>query len=83
MPGEIKVFTVPNCGRCRAVKALLASRGLGFTEISVEKNFSALREMIRRSGSREVPVTLVDDQFAVGFDRAVLERLLTGCRPGG
>jgi len=81
MPGEIKVFTVPNCGRCRAVKEFLQARGLDFIEVNVEKNFSALREMVRRSGSREVPVTFVGDEFVIGFDRAGLERLLNGFGP--
>ena len=37
--------------------------------------------MVRRSGQRGVPVTVVDDQVVVGFDQRRLEQLLAHRRP--
>ena len=73
---NIKIFTVPSCGRCQAVKAHLEALGLEYTEICVADNFAGLREMIRRSGSREVPVTVIDDHVVVGCDTVALNKAL-------
>jgi glutaredoxin len=75
-PEDIKVYTVSNCGRCQAVKDFLRAAGEPFTEVVVEGNFSALREMVRLSGSRTVPVTVRDDKIVVGNDPDALRRLI-------
>jgi glutaredoxin len=62
---EIRMFTVPDCGRCQAVKEFLKRRGLDYEEINVAGNFTGLREMIRLSGSRTVPVTAVGPEWCL------------------
>ncbi len=73
----IKVYTVPACGRCQVVKDHLDRAGLEFQEIDVAGNFAGLREMIRISGSRQVPVTVTGTDFVVGPDLAALTRLIS------
>ena len=75
-PEEIKVYTVVNCGRCQAVKDFFKSAGEPFVEVEVEGNFGALREMVRQSGSRTVPVTVRGDVVVIGYDPEALRRLV-------
>lgn len=73
---DIKIFTVSDCGRCLAIKQRLDALGLPYTEINVSGNMPGLREMIRRSGSRQVPVTLVGEDVVIGPDLARLDAAL-------
>lgn len=49
-----------------------------FTEYDVSRDERAAEEMIRVSGQMGVPVTVVDGQVVVGFDRGRLQALLAG-----
>ncbi len=42
---------------------------------------SAASEMVQRSGQMGVPVTIIDNQVIIGFDRAGLERALASQKP--
>ena len=75
---EIRVFTVPDCGRCRVVMDHLEAKGFEYTRVYVNDNFSALREMVKKTGSRTVPVTFVDENFVVGMDLDALDGILEG-----
>jgi glutaredoxin 3 len=72
----IRIFTTPQCARCRAAKEFFADRKLDFEEVNVEGDFGALRKMIRLSGAKSVPVIQMGEQVIVGFERARLEELL-------
>ena len=74
--GEIKVYTVANCGRCQAVKDFLRASGAPFSEVAVEGNFAALREMVRLSRSKTVPVTIRGDMVVIGYHPDELKRLI-------
>jgi len=36
----------------------------------------ALKEVVRRTGARAVPIVIIGDEVVVGFDRGKLQRLL-------
>jgi glutaredoxin 3 len=81
---KVVVYSSPTCGYCRQLKQFLVQRGVEFTEWDVSVDASAAAEMIKKTGQRGVPVTIIDDQVIVGFDRARLEHLLAakgGTRP--
>jgi glutaredoxin 3 len=67
------------------VKEFLSQRGIPWTEKYVDEDRNAAIEMIRRSGQRGVPVTVIGDEVVVGFDRPKLERILasTASTPNG
>jgi len=75
---NVKVYTTPTCGYCHQVKDFLNRRGIKFTEIDVSLDQAAAREMVQQTGQMGVPVSVVDGQTVVGFDRARLEQLLAG-----
>jgi len=60
------------CGR---VKEFLSQSNIEYTERNIVADEKALAEL-EKLGYMTTPVTLVDDQVVVGFDRAKLENLL-------
>ena len=58
------------------MKEFLSRRGIPFTEKNVAADPLAVQEMVRLSGQRGVPVTAINDQVVVGFDRRRLAMLL-------
>ena len=60
------------CGR---VKEFLSQSNIEYTERNIVADEKALAEL-EKLGYMTTPVTLVDDQVLVGFDRAKLENLL-------
>jgi S1-C subfamily serine protease len=49
-----------------------------FTEYDVSRDQQAAEEMVKESGQMGVPVTIIDGQVVVGFDRGRLQELLAG-----
>ncbi len=67
---------------CDRVKEFLSQKQVEFTERNIAADPAALAEL-EKLGYMSTPVTLVDGEVVVGFDRARLERLLgteTGLR---
>jgi len=49
-----------------------------FTEYDVSRDQQAAEEMVKESGQMGVPVTIIDGQVVVGFDRGRFQELLAG-----
>jgi glutaredoxin 3 len=79
------VYTTPTCPYCTMVKQFLSQRGIGFEERDASRNPSYAQELMRNTGQMGVPVTIIDGEIVVGFDRERLEQLTaqtqTGRRP--
>ncbi len=60
---------------CNRTKEFLSQKGIVFEERDVSKDESALQELQKR-GLMTTPVTLIDGDAVVGFDRAKLAKLL-------
>ncbi len=60
---------------CNRTKEFLSQRGIEFEERDVSKDEAALEELQKR-GLMTTPVTLIDGDAVVGFDRAKLAKLL-------
>ncbi|MCX6012369.1 MAG: PDZ domain-containing protein [Chloroflexi bacterium] len=63
------------------MKEFLSRKGVKYTEKDVNKDEAAAEEMIAKSNQMGVPVIIIDGQVIVGFNRPVLENLLS--KPGG
>jgi len=59
------------------VKEFLSQKGLGFEERDVSRNTTYAQELVKSTGQMGVPVTIINGQTVVGFDRGRLEQLLT------
>jgi len=64
------------------VKEFLSQRGIDSQEGDVSQDRSAAQELVSNTGQMGVPVTIIDGQAVVGFDRARLEQLLTQSQAG-
>ena len=58
------------------VKEFLSQRGISFKEYDVSLNPSYAQELVRITGQMGVPVTIIDGQTVIGFDRVRLEQLV-------
>ena len=58
------------------VKEFLSQKGVSYKEIDVSFDQNAARELVNKTGQMGVPVTVIDGQTVVGFDRAQLEQVL-------
>ena len=59
------------------MKEFLSQKGVQFTEVDVSRDAAAAQELARRTGRLAVPVTDIDGNLVVGFDRAQLEHYLS------
>jgi glutaredoxin 3 len=83
---EITIYTKGWCPYCQAAKALLKRKGASFTELDVERDPDARKEMLARSGGRmTVPQIFIGDTHVGGSDdihaldaKGGLEPLLQG-----
>ncbi len=73
---NVTVYTTPTCPYCHMVKEYLSQRGISFLEKDVSVDQAAAMNMVRRTGQQGVPVTEIDGQFVIGFDRPRLEQQL-------
>ena len=66
--GKISVYTTEPCGFCRALKSLLRSRGLEYTEVNLAKDAEGRAELVQRTGMMTFPQVLVDEKLVGGFE---------------
>jgi glutaredoxin 3 len=74
---EVKVYSTPTCGYCHMAKKYLAEKGVNFKEYDVSVDVEAAREMVNLTGQMGVPVITVDNEVIVGFNRPMLDELLS------
>jgi hypothetical protein len=72
----VKLYSSPDCGTaCDSARALLNTRGVPFTEISVSTD-DALAELERVSAGSLVPVLLVGRDVRKGFEEGAYHQSL-------
>ncbi len=74
---EIVVYSSPSCSYCHALKQFLAERRINYRDRDVTTDRTAAQELMSRTGQMGVPVTIIDGQTIVGFDRPRLEQALS------
>ncbi|MDH4239563.1 MAG: PDZ domain-containing protein [Phycisphaerae bacterium] len=80
---DVIVYTSPTCPYCTMVKDFLSQRGISFEERDVSRDSSYAQELVRSTGQMGVPVTIINGQVVVGFDRGRLEQLTTQTQTRG
>jgi glutaredoxin 3 len=69
---KITLYTTEPCGFCRQAKALLAARGLEYTEVNLAKDPDGRADLARRTGQMTFPQIIVGKRAIGGF-RELLE----------
>jgi len=60
---------------CHRTQEFLAEKGIEFENRDITTDPQALEEL-RKLGYMTTPVTVIDGEIVIGFDRSKLERLL-------
>ena len=74
----VKVYTIQSCPWCAKVKKYLASKGVEYVELDIERSESARQACIKLTGmDGAVPVTTADgENYVLDFDKPALDKLL-------
>ena len=73
---SVKIYTTPSCVYCRMAKEFFAANSIQYQEFNVAQDAQAREEMIQKSGQFGVPVTEINGELVIGFDKARLVELL-------
>ena len=68
MSSSVIMYSTRFCPYCVRARSLLQSKGVSFTDISVDGRADLRREMTQRSGRRTVPQIWIGDRHVGGFD---------------
>ena len=75
MAKSVILYTQPSCGPCHQEAEFLSQMGVEFVSKDIRADKAALKELLD-AGFQSTPVTLIDGQAVVGFDRDKLVELL-------
>jgi glutaredoxin 3 len=75
MAKQVTVYSQPGWGACDREKEFLSQNGVPFVVKDIRADQAALQELVKL-GFRATPVTLIDGEAVVGFDREKLQKLL-------
>ncbi|MAF20426.1 MAG: NrdH-redoxin [Parcubacteria group bacterium] len=73
---QVRVFSTKACPYCISLKAYLDDQGINYEKIDVGENQAAAEEMIKKSGQQGVPVTEIDGEIIIGFDKEKINKAL-------
>ena len=76
---KVTVYSTNWCAFCHTEKEWLASLGVQFVSKNIEDDLHAKDEMLEKVGGTwsGVPVTDINGNIVIGFNRPELEKLLT------
>lgn len=72
----ITVFTTNACAYCKMVKQFLTLKGKDYQEVNLNDNPEIRQELFEKTGAMTVPITQVDDQFIIGWNRQRLAEMM-------
>jgi glutaredoxin 3 len=73
---KVRLFSTPICPYCFALKRFLEEKGIEVEQIDVSSDLVCQEEMIKKTNQATVPVTDINGEFIVGFDRKKICELL-------
>lgn len=72
----VTVYSTPTCVFCHALKEYLKNKKVKFTEKDLSNDEEAQKWVFDHTGQLAVPVTDIDGNVIIGFDRPKIESLL-------
>jgi glutaredoxin-like YruB-family protein len=72
----IKVYSTPTCPYCVTLKNFLKEKGFEFEDIDVAANPEMAKEMVEKSGQMGVPVSDINGEIVIGFDKEKIMKIL-------
>ncbi len=72
----VTVYSTPTCAFCHALKEYLHHKGVAFTEKDITEDVEAQKWVLNHTGQLAVPVSDIDNNVVIGFDRPRIEAIL-------
>lgn len=72
----VKIFTTITCSYCLVLKEFLKKHNIEFEEVDVSEEGEGRREMVEKSGQLGVPVTEINGQIVISFDKEKISEIL-------
>lgn len=72
----VKVYTSPTCTWCTKLKDYLTKNNVEFEAIDVSTDRALVKELVAKTGQMGVPVTEIDGEYIIGFDKEKLNAKL-------
>ena len=72
----ITVYSTPTCAFCHALKEYLGHKGIEFTDKDITEDMDAQKWVLEHTGQLAVPVSDIDNNVIIGFDRPRIEAVL-------
>lgn len=73
---KVTLFETKTCPWCKKVKEFLEEHKIKYKAIFVDEDQDAAQKMIEKSGQMGVPVTEIDGDIIVGFNKNALAKAL-------
>jgi len=73
---KIKVYSTKTCHYCKLLKEWLKEKKIEFEEVDVGRDMKSAQEMVDKSGQMGVPVTDIDGEIIVGFNREAIMEII-------
>ncbi|MFB6088399.1 MAG: glutaredoxin family protein [Candidatus Aenigmatarchaeota archaeon] len=73
---KVVVYSTPSCPYCAKVKSYLDQKNVEFEDFNVASNREKAKEMIQKTGQRGVPVTEINGEIVVGFNKPAIDQAL-------
>ncbi|MBI4133717.1 glutathione S-transferase N-terminal domain-containing protein [Candidatus Uhrbacteria bacterium] len=76
MAHTVLIYSTPTCPYCKMAKEYFKEHNVAYTDYDVAADARRAEEMIKKSGQRGVPVSDIEGELTIGFDRKRLAKLL-------
>ena len=73
---NVIVYSTTWCGFCKMAKHYFDTIGVKYTEVDVEQDEAAARQIVEETGQMGVPVIRIGKEVIVGFDRPKIDAAL-------
>ncbi len=73
---SVIVYSTTWCGFCKMAKHYFDSKGVKYTEVDIEQDPAAAKQIVEESGQMGVPVIRIGTELIVGFDRPRIDAAL-------
>jgi glutaredoxin 3 len=77
---QVTIYSAPWCAFCHTAKAYLDSKKVIYTDINVDKDQNAARELVEKTGQAGIPVIYIGDEMILGFDRPRIDSALSAAK---
>jgi len=73
---KVTIYSTPTCPWCQKTKEFFTENKVEYQEINVAADQKAAQDMFQKSGQMGVPVTDINGEIIVGFDKPKLKKAL-------